>query len=83
MFFQSFDQEREVVLQEGFPFSDRLVAESNAEDLSKPSMIGVVGVVEKPADTTRRREFIFAKLFASRGSVGAVYILLGDLADIG
>jgi hypothetical protein len=83
LFFQSFDEERGVVLQEGFSLPNGLVAERNSENLSKPGMVGVIWVVEDSANTTRWCKFIFAKLFASRSSVRAIYIPLGDLADVG
>jgi hypothetical protein len=70
LFFQSFDEERGV-------------AERNSENLSKPRMVGVIWVVEDSANTTRWCKFIFAKLFASRSSVRAIYIPLGYLADVG
>ena len=83
LFFQSFDEERGVVLQEGFSLPNGLVAERNSENLSKPRMVGVIWVVEDSANTTRWCKFIFAKLFASRSSVRAIYIPLGYLADVG
>lgn len=83
LLFQLFDEERGVVPQKWFPFSNSLVTESNPENFPKPGMIGVIRIIKESSNTAWRCKFPFSKLPASSSSVGAVDVLLGDLADVG